>query len=155
MTTEPRANDDRCCSPSQLVYALYAVSTALVSIPRTYLLSHSRRVSRYVNLLAPWQTEANDLKLFYIAEYFYATSAAIIKSSIAVTLMRIAATQRRYSWSLYAIIGFTWVAAIVFVAGIASICTCRVYYKRSSLTNVQANPSRHSGGWPMVLAIFS
>ena len=64
----------------------------------------------------------DEWKIFYVAEYFYAVSAAIIKCSIAVTLMRIAASQCRYNLSLYAIIGLTWVAAIVFCSGIASIC---------------------------------
>ncbi|XPS77413.1 hypothetical protein M3J09_009439 [Ascochyta lentis] len=70
----------------------------------------------------PPLTLSKGIKTFYVAEYFYAVSAAFIKSSIAVTLMRIAATQRRYNWSLHAIIGLTWIAAIVFCAGIASIC---------------------------------
>jgi tetrahydromethanopterin S-methyltransferase subunit E len=67
------------------------------------------------------------LKTFYIAEYFYAVSAAIIKCSISVTLLRIATSQRRYKWPIYTIIGLTWVAAIVFCAGIASICASLAY----------------------------
>ncbi|KAF3043681.1 hypothetical protein E8E12_006435 [Didymella heteroderae] len=68
-------------------------------------------------------TISKGIKTFYVAEYFYAVGAATIKCSISVTLIRIAASQRRYNWSLYAIMGLTWIAAIVFVAGIASICT--------------------------------
>ncbi|KAH6611915.1 hypothetical protein C7974DRAFT_87346 [Boeremia exigua] len=65
---------------------------------------------------------ARGIKIFYIAEYFYAVSAAIIKCSISVTILRIAATQRRYNYTIYMVIGLTWLATIVFCAGIASIC---------------------------------
>ncbi|KAJ4987870.1 hypothetical protein SVAN01_06600 [Stagonosporopsis vannaccii] len=67
-------------------------------------------------------TISKGIKIFYIAEYFYAVSAAVIKCSISVTILRIAASQRRYDYSIYLIMGLTWVAAIVFCAGIASIC---------------------------------
>lgn len=73
------------------------------------------------------------MKTFYVAEYFYAVSAAIIKCSISVTLLRIAASQRRYNYSLFAIMGITWVAAIVFVSGIASICKLLFMLSRSRL----------------------
>ncbi|KAF2999931.1 hypothetical protein E8E13_009060 [Curvularia kusanoi] len=70
----------------------------------------------------PPLTKAKGIKAFYVAEYFYAAGTAFIKSSIAVTLIRIAASQRRYDYSIYAIIALTWIALVVFVAGIASIC---------------------------------
>ncbi|KAG9201977.1 hypothetical protein G6514_005172 [Epicoccum nigrum] len=73
--------------------------------------------------IIPPLTNAKGIKIFWIAEFFYATGAATIKCSISVTLIRIAANQRRYNYSIYAIIALTWIAAIVFCAGIASICT--------------------------------
>ncbi|KAF2134326.1 hypothetical protein P153DRAFT_331419 [Dothidotthia symphoricarpi CBS 119687] len=70
----------------------------------------------------PVATKSKGTKLFYIAEYFYAVSAMFIKCSIAVTLLRIAGTRRRFNWSLWAIIGASVIAALVFCVGIANIC---------------------------------
>ncbi|KAF1925215.1 uncharacterized protein M421DRAFT_424012 [Didymella exigua CBS 183.55] len=67
-------------------------------------------------------TISKGIKTFYIAEYFYVVSAAMIKCSISVTLLRIASRQCRYNWSIYAIMGLQWIATIVFIASIASIC---------------------------------
>ncbi|RMZ73388.1 cation-transporting atpase 4 [Pyrenophora seminiperda CCB06] len=62
------------------------------------------------------------IKLFYIAEYFYAISAMFIKISVAVAILRIAAGRRPYEVGLWALIGATVVAAAVFCIGIANIC---------------------------------
>lgn len=65
--------------------------------------------------LTPW-------KLFYIAEYFYASCTLPIKGSICVCLLRIADTRRRFVWSLWIIIGATVIAPIIFIIAIANIC---------------------------------
>ncbi|KAF2853525.1 hypothetical protein T440DRAFT_515652 [Plenodomus tracheiphilus IPT5] len=70
----------------------------------------------------PPLTIAKGIKLFYIAEYFYAVSAMFIKISVAVTLLRIATGRRPYTWTLYGLIAATSIAALVFVVGIANIC---------------------------------
>ncbi|KAI8933816.1 hypothetical protein NX059_009518 [Plenodomus lindquistii] len=70
----------------------------------------------------PPLTLAQGIKLFYIAEYFYAVSAMFIKISVAVTLLRIATGRRPFTWTLYGLIGATVVAALVFIIGIANIC---------------------------------
>ncbi|KAJ8118251.1 hypothetical protein OPT61_g727 [Boeremia exigua] len=82
-------------------------------------------------------TISKGIKIFYVAEYFYAVSAAIIKCSISVTILRITASQRRYDFSIYVIMASTWVAAIVFCAGIASICKSYLSY-RPTTTNAHA-----------------
>ncbi|KAL1606013.1 hypothetical protein SLS59_003137 [Nothophoma quercina] len=89
----------------------------------------------------PAPTLSKGIKLFYVAEYFYAVSAAIIKCSISVTLLRIAASQRLYNWSIYIIIGLTWIAAIVFCAGIASICRPirTLWGEANGICNLQLN----------------
>ena len=62
------------------------------------------------------------LKLFFIAEFFYAASAAVIKCSIAVTLLRIADSRRRFVYTLWVIMAATVLSAIIFIIGIANIC---------------------------------
>jgi hypothetical protein len=62
------------------------------------------------------------VQLFYIAEYFYATSAAFIKMSVAVALLRIAVARPLFKWALWGLIAATTIAALVFVVGIANIC---------------------------------
>jgi hypothetical protein len=61
-------------------------------------------------------------QIFYIAEYFYATSAAFIKISVAVALLRIAVARPLFKWALWGLIAATTIAALVFVVGIANIC---------------------------------
>ncbi|TFA98211.1 hypothetical protein CCMA1212_009998 [Trichoderma ghanense] len=61
-------------------------------------------------------------KLFFIAEFFYSSGTVFIKSSIAVTLLRIADARRRYKWTIWAVIISTIVSCIVFIAGISNIC---------------------------------
>ncbi|KFZ04955.1 hypothetical protein V501_08804 [Pseudogymnoascus sp. VKM F-4519 (FW-2642)] len=62
------------------------------------------------------------IKLFFIAEFFYASGASFIKCSIAITLLRIADTRRSFMWTIWAIMAATAISAIVFIAGIANIC---------------------------------
>jgi hypothetical protein len=45
-----------------------------------------------------------------------------IKISVAVALLRIAATRLLFTWALWVLIGATIVAALVFCIGIANIC---------------------------------
>jgi len=49
-----------------------------------------------------------------------------VKISVAVALLRIAVGRRFFTWALWALIGATMVAALVFCIGIANICelTC-------------------------------
>ncbi|UKZ74634.1 hypothetical protein TrVFT333_002304 [Trichoderma virens FT-333] len=61
-------------------------------------------------------------KLFFIAEYFYASSTVFIKASIAMTLLRIAESRRRYKWIIWSVIIATIISCIVFIAGISNIC---------------------------------
>ncbi|KAH7074726.1 hypothetical protein BKA63DRAFT_320077 [Paraphoma chrysanthemicola] len=65
---------------------------------------------------------AKAIKLFYIAEYFYAVSAMFIKFSVAVALLRIAAGRKPFQWALWILIGLIAIAALVFCVGIANIC---------------------------------
>jgi len=62
------------------------------------------------------------IKLFYIAEYFYAFAAAFIKTSVALCLLRLTAGRQSIRWALYGIIGVTWTTVIIFTIGIANIC---------------------------------
>lgn len=61
-------------------------------------------------------------KLFFIAEFFYAGCTVPIKASICVCLLRIADKRRRFSYSLYAVIGATVSASIIFIVAIANLC---------------------------------
>lgn len=62
------------------------------------------------------------VQLFFIAEFFYASGAAVIKCSIAVTLLRIAGSRAYFTWSIVAIMFASGAAAIIFMAGVANIC---------------------------------
>ncbi|RFU74907.1 hypothetical protein TARUN_7325 [Trichoderma arundinaceum] len=61
-------------------------------------------------------------KLFFIAEFFYASSTVFIKCSIAITLLRIAESSRRYKWTIWSVIIATCISCIVFIVGISNIC---------------------------------
>ncbi|KAI1078156.1 hypothetical protein F5B20DRAFT_549533 [Whalleya microplaca] len=61
-------------------------------------------------------------KLFYIAEYFYSSCTVPIKSSICMTLLRIADARRRFIFPLWGIIGVTCASSLIFMIGIANIC---------------------------------
>lgn len=61
-------------------------------------------------------------KLFFVAEFFYASGAVAIKCSIAVTLLRIADSRRRFVWTIWAIMGASLISCIVFCAGVGNIC---------------------------------
>ncbi|PSN59575.1 hypothetical protein BS50DRAFT_614559 [Corynespora cassiicola Philippines] len=78
----------------------------------------SGQLARYLPTLAM----AKGIKLFYIAEYFYAVSAMFIKISVAVTLLRIAEARQLFGWALWILIGMTVIAALVFCIGIANTC---------------------------------
>jgi hypothetical protein len=45
-----------------------------------------------------------------------------IKFSVAVALLRIAAGRKPFQWTLWALIGLIFIAALVFCVGIANIC---------------------------------
>ncbi|KAI4643561.1 hypothetical protein J4E93_006571 [Alternaria ventricosa] len=80
----------------------------------------------------PTVTISKGTKLFYIAEYFYAVSAMFVKISVAVALLRIAVGRRFFTWALWALIGATMVAALVFCIGIANICD--LFYSAIEIT---------------------
>lgn len=61
-------------------------------------------------------------KLFFVAELFYAACTALIKSSICVTLLRIADARRRFTWTLWATLAAAAMAAVVFIICVANIC---------------------------------
>ncbi|PQE31840.1 cation-transporting atpase 4 protein [Rutstroemia sp. NJR-2017a WRK4] len=62
------------------------------------------------------------IKLFFIAEFFYASSAVTIKCSVAITLLRIAGSRRHYVWTIWGIMATTGISAIIFMIVIANIC---------------------------------
>ncbi|CAG5137562.1 uncharacterized protein ALTATR162_LOCUS150 [Alternaria atra] len=86
-------------------------------------------------------TMAKGIKLFYVAEYFYAVSAMFIKISVAVTLLRIAAAHPQFIWALWALIGATAIAALVFCIGIANVChpINALWGKSDGTCNLQLN----------------
>ncbi|POS75083.1 hypothetical protein DHEL01_v206525 [Diaporthe helianthi] len=61
-------------------------------------------------------------KLFFIAEFFYSSCTVPIKSSICVTLLRVADSRRRFVWTIWLIIGATFTASVIFILVIANIC---------------------------------
>jgi hypothetical protein len=85
--------------------------------------------------------QANFFQLFYIAEYFYCVSAMFIKLSVAIALLRIAATRRTFIWGLWALMVAVIVAALVFVIGIANIChpINTLWGKSNGTCNLQLN----------------
>jgi tetrahydromethanopterin S-methyltransferase subunit C len=82
------------------------------------------RGTKVCSLIYCLQSEANHYgrKLFFIAEFFYASGAVIIKCSIAITLIRIADSRRRFTWTIYSIMTATTLSAIIFMIGVANIC---------------------------------
>ncbi|RFU35552.1 hypothetical protein B7463_g755, partial [Scytalidium lignicola] len=70
--------------------------------------------------------ETNDImqgtKLFFIAEFFYSSGAVAIKCSIAITLLRVADSRRRFVWIIRGIMIATALSAIIFMIGVANIC---------------------------------
>jgi hypothetical protein len=91
------------------------------------------------NLNTSEESATKSLKLFYIAEYFYAISAMFIKISVAVTLLRIASARPVFQWALWAVIAATVIAALVFVVGIANICMYKLR-NGSSFANNTGHP---------------
>jgi hypothetical protein len=86
------------------------------------------------------------MQLFYIAEYFYAVSAMFIKISVAVALLRISVGRPIFTWSLYALIGMTIIAALVFCIGIANICKDQVPFVPFNITNCHRSSDQHTLG---------
>ncbi|KAF2703584.1 hypothetical protein K504DRAFT_391806 [Pleomassaria siparia CBS 279.74] len=91
----------------------------------------------------PPATMAKGIKMFYINEYFYCTGAMFIKCSIAVTLLRISSAHSNpfITWAIWAVLVATWIAAIVFIAGIANICypIQTLWYEASGTCNLKLN----------------
>lgn len=67
-------------------------------------------------------------QLFFIAEFFYASGAVAIKCSIAVTLLRIAASRGHFVYSIWAVMIATVLSAIIFMIGVANICHPSLHY---------------------------
>ncbi|KAH8816708.1 hypothetical protein F5884DRAFT_230253 [Xylogone sp. PMI_703] len=61
-------------------------------------------------------------KLFFIAEFFYSSGVVAIKCSIALTLLRIADSRRRFTWTIRGIMIASAISAIIFMVGVANIC---------------------------------
>ncbi|KAF5002378.1 hypothetical protein FGRMN_390 [Fusarium graminum] len=61
-------------------------------------------------------------KLFFIAQFFYSACSVPIKSSICVTMLRIADARRRFVWTLWGIIAITIITAIIFILATANVC---------------------------------
>ncbi|KAI3395256.1 hypothetical protein diail_1609 [Diaporthe ilicicola] len=94
---------------------LYTVTCCLVIVCCFY---GAGQLSK--NLSPP--TIMHGTKLFFIAEFFYSSCTVPIKSSICITLLRIADSRRRFVWTIWFVIGTTCVAAVVFILVIANIC---------------------------------
>ncbi|KAF8849496.1 hypothetical protein BDZ45DRAFT_809889 [Acephala macrosclerotiorum] len=70
----------------------------------------------------PASTKMKGTKLFFIAEFFYASGAVAIKCSIAITLLRIANTRRAFVWAIWSIMIASFLSSVIFVIGVANIC---------------------------------
>ena len=66
--------------------------------------------------------QANSQKLFFIAEFFYASAAVAIKCSIAITLLRIAGSRQTFLWVIWGIMALSFLSSVVFIIGVANIC---------------------------------
>lgn len=70
-----------------------------------------------------------------------------IKISVAVALLRIAATRPVFKWVLWALIGATTIAALVFCIGIANICeSADIIISVDSLLIGTRSPYQHTMG---------
>ncbi|KAF2995293.1 hypothetical protein G7054_g9972 [Neopestalotiopsis clavispora] len=94
---------------------LYSVTASLVIVCCFY---GAGQYAKYID--APDKMQGT--KLFFIAEFFYASCTVPIKSSICVCLLRIADARRRFVWTLYAIIAMAAIAAVIFIVAIANLC---------------------------------
>ncbi|CZR65919.1 related to integral membrane protein [Phialocephala subalpina] len=70
----------------------------------------------------PASTRMRGTKLFFIAEFFYASGAVAIKCSIAITLLRIADTRRQFVWVIWSIMIASFLSSVIFIIGVANIC---------------------------------
>ncbi|KAK7414011.1 hypothetical protein QQX98_007122 [Neonectria punicea] len=94
---------------------LYSVTAALVIVCCFYGAGqHSNKLETSVI--------QKGTKLFFIAEFFYASCTVPIKASICVTLLRIADSRRRFVWTIWGIIVLMVIASIIFIIAIANIC---------------------------------
>ncbi|RYP06129.1 hypothetical protein DL764_003351 [Monosporascus ibericus] len=94
---------------------LYSITAALVIVCCFY------GAGQYSNALTT-PTIMQGTKLFFIAEFFYASSTVPIKCSICATLLRIADARRRFVWTLWGLMVLVAVAAVIFIVTIANIC---------------------------------
>ncbi|KAH7122014.1 hypothetical protein B0J13DRAFT_648138 [Dactylonectria estremocensis] len=83
------------------------------------------------------------VKLFFIAEFFYAACTVPIKASICVTLLRIADSRRRFVWTIWGIIILMAIAAVVFILVIANIChpITALWGETAGVCNLKLNSS--------------
>ncbi|PQE14311.1 cation-transporting atpase 4 protein [Rutstroemia sp. NJR-2017a BBW] len=70
----------------------------------------------------PTEDRLKGTKIYFILEFFYASSAAAIKCSIALTLHRIADTRRNFVWAIWIIVALCVAAAFIFCVVILNIC---------------------------------
>ncbi|KAF4428925.1 hypothetical protein F53441_14038 [Fusarium austroafricanum] len=61
-------------------------------------------------------------KLFFVAQFFYASCTVPIKASICVTMLRICGARRRFVWTLWGLIAITVITSIIFILATANIC---------------------------------
>ncbi|KAF7553711.1 hypothetical protein G7Z17_g3460 [Cylindrodendrum hubeiense] len=61
-------------------------------------------------------------KLFFVAQFSYATCTVPIKSSICVTLLRISDKRRGFVWTIWGLLGLISISAVIFIIAIANIC---------------------------------
>ncbi|PQE06897.1 cation-transporting atpase 4 protein [Rutstroemia sp. NJR-2017a BVV2] len=61
-------------------------------------------------------------KIYFVLEFFYASSASAIKCSIALTLHRIADTRRNFVWAIWIIVALCLAAAFIFCVVVLNIC---------------------------------
>lgn len=94
---------------------LYSITAALVIVCCFY------GAGQYSNALTK-PTIMQGTKLFFIAEFFYASSTVPIKCSICATLLRIADARRRFVWTLWSLMVLVAIAAVIFIVTIANIC---------------------------------
>ncbi|KAJ3543983.1 hypothetical protein NM208_g3287 [Fusarium decemcellulare] len=82
-------------------------------------------------------------KLFFIAEFFYSACSVPIKSSICVTLLRIADARRRFVWTIHGVIILSTIASIIFIVTIANIChpITALWGETDGTCNLQLNSS--------------
>ncbi|KAH7355116.1 hypothetical protein BKA65DRAFT_395065 [Rhexocercosporidium sp. MPI-PUGE-AT-0058] len=99
-----------------------AVGLALFTVTASLCIVCSFYGSGQMAAVLPASTKMRGIKLFFIAEFFYAAAAVAIKCSIAITLLRIAGTRKTFLWVIWGIIGLSVLSSVVFIVGVANIC---------------------------------